>query len=34
MKEGDVARLCDIKCKTYTTMKDDNDALKQKGLLS
>lgn len=34
MKEGDVARLCDTKCKTYTTMKDNNDALKRKGLLS
>jgi hypothetical protein len=34
MKEGEVARLCDTKCKTYTTMKDNNDALKRKGLLS
>jgi hypothetical protein len=32
MKEGDAARLCDTKCKTYTTIKDDNDA--RKGLLS
>jgi hypothetical protein len=31
MMEGDVARLCDTNCKTCATMKDDDNALKQKG---
>jgi hypothetical protein len=34
MMEGDIAILCNTKCKTCTTTKDDGDALKQKGLSS
>ncbi len=32
--EGDIARLCDTKCKTCATTKDDDNALKPKGLSS
>jgi hypothetical protein len=32
--ERDVARLCDTKSKTCAMMKDNDDALKQKGLSS
>jgi hypothetical protein len=32
--EGNVARLCNTKHKTCAMMKDNNDALKRKGLLS
>jgi hypothetical protein len=34
MMEGNVARLCDTKSKTCAMMKDNDDALKQKGLSS
>jgi hypothetical protein len=32
--EGDIVGLCDTKRKTCAIMKDDDDALKQKGSLS
>jgi len=34
MMEGDIARLCNTKCKICAMPKDNNNALKRKGLSS